>query len=77
MRRTGGRGADVRVPMLMLHGAADPLCHVDGSREFAKALTSLGSDLRIYPELLHEIFNEPEQESVFADAQAWIEERLA
>jgi len=77
MRRTGGRGADVRVPMLMLHGAADPLCHVDGSREFAKALTSSGSDLRIYPELLHEIFNEPEQESVFADAQAWLEERLA
>ena len=77
MRRTGGGGVEVRVPMLLLHGAADPLCHVDGSREFAKTLTVVGSDLRIYPELYHEIFNEPEQESVFNDLLAWLEERLA
>jgi alpha-beta hydrolase superfamily lysophospholipase len=27
----------------------------------------------VYPELRHEIFNEPEREQVFADAWRWIE----
>ena len=34
-----------------------------------------GSDLRIYPELRHEIFNEPEKESVLADLLEWIRKR--
>jgi len=76
LQRTAGGGAEVRVPVLILHGAEDRLCHVDGSREFAKGLTAPGSDLRVYPELYHEIFNEPEQETVFADALAWLQERL-
>jgi len=76
MRRTGGHGAEVRVPVLLLHGGADRLCHVDGSRAFHRALAVAGGDLRVYPELFHEIFNEPEQETVFADALAWLEARL-
>ena len=62
---------DVRIPMLLLHGADDPLCAAYGSRTFFEQLRTEGSDLRIYPELRHEIFNEPEQESVFADLLEW------
>jgi alpha-beta hydrolase superfamily lysophospholipase len=31
----------------------------------------------VYPELRHEIFNEPERERVYADAWRWVEETLA
>jgi alpha-beta hydrolase superfamily lysophospholipase len=77
LQRTAGGGADVRVPMLLLHGGADLLVPAEGTREFAKTVTVPGSASRIYPELYHEIFNEPEQEAVFADVLAWLEERLA
>jgi len=77
LQRTAGGGAGVRVPLLMLHGGADRLVDARGTREFAKTLEASGSDLRIYPELFHEIFNEPEHEAVFADVLAWLEERLA
>ncbi len=77
VERTGAGGADVRVPVLLLHGEADRLCPVDASRTFAAALVTEGSEIKTYPELYHEIFNEPEQEAVFADALAWLEKRLA
>jgi acylglycerol lipase len=74
-RRTLRGGAEVRLPMLLLHGEADPLCPAAGSRTFYARLDTAGSDLRIYPGLRHEIFNEPEQESVFADLLEWLRER--
>jgi alpha-beta hydrolase superfamily lysophospholipase len=74
-RRTLAGAADVRIPMLLLHGEADPLCPASGSRSFYEQLGTPGSDLRIYPELRHEIFNEPEQERVFADLLEWLRGR--
>lgn len=75
IRRTAAGGKDVRLPMLMLHGEADPICSAAGSREFHAQLDPAQSALRIYPELLHEIFNEPEREQVFEDLLAWVRER--
>ena len=75
--RTAARGGDVRVPMLMLHGEADPICPVDGSRAFYAQLDVPGSRLRSYPGLRHEIFNEPERESVFEDLLDWVRGREA
>jgi alpha-beta hydrolase superfamily lysophospholipase len=70
--RTAGAAARVRVPMLLLHGGDDPLCPAEGSRRFFAELGTPTSDLRIYPGLRHEIFNEPEREAVFADLLAWL-----
>jgi alpha-beta hydrolase superfamily lysophospholipase len=64
-----------QVPMLLLHGEDDPLTPALGSRAFFERLDPSRSELRIYPGLRHEIFNEPEQEQVFADLLAWIEKR--
>jgi len=69
----------VQRPMLLLHGADDPLCDPEGSRRFYEGLPHgdvPGSDLHIYPNLRHEIFNEPEREQVYADMRAWIDDRL-
>ena len=71
--RTRSRGSEIEPPVLILHGAADPLCSAAASEAFAKSVGSAGSGLRIYPELRHEIFNEPERERVYADAWQWLE----
>lgn len=67
----------VQLPMLLLHGGQDPLCLPEGSRALFAGLRTPGSDLRIYPELRHEIFNEPEREQVFADLLEWVRKREA
>jgi alpha-beta hydrolase superfamily lysophospholipase len=75
--RTAARAGQVAVPLLMLHGADDPLCLAEGSRSFHAGVDTAGSALRVYPELRHEIFNEPEREAVWQDVQTWLEERSA
>jgi alpha-beta hydrolase superfamily lysophospholipase len=71
--RVRANAAAIEVPVLMMHGAADPICIASASEEFAAQLRAPGSALRIYPDLRHEIFNEPERERVFGDAWAWLE----
>jgi len=71
--RTLPAASRVRVPMLLLHGADDPLCPAEGSRAFHAALGAPGSELRIYPGLRHEILNEPEQETVLEDLLGWMQ----
>jgi acylglycerol lipase len=75
--RTAGLADQISVPLLVLHGAADPICSVEGSRAFHAGVRSPGSALRIYPGLLHEIFNEPERETVWQDVSRWLEEHPA
>jgi alpha-beta hydrolase superfamily lysophospholipase len=72
MRRTGDGGADVRLPALLLHGEADPICPMEASRRFFDQLGVAEKKLRTYPGLLHEIFNEPERERVFEDLLDWL-----
>ena len=77
VERTAAGAAEVRAPLLILHGEADRLCPVEASRAFAGKLAVPGSAIRTYPGLYHEIFNEPEQEAIFADAKDWLDERVA
>lgn len=72
--RTAARAGQVRVPLLLLHGEADPLCAVEGSARFHAGVRAPGSALRTYPELRHEIFNEPERETIWSDLWSWLEE---
>jgi acylglycerol lipase len=74
VRRTAGGGALIRVPILMLHGGADELCSPAGSEAFFSGVSSKESALKIYPELRHEIFNEPERTRVFEDILDWCTE---
>jgi alpha-beta hydrolase superfamily lysophospholipase len=75
--RTAGGAFQVQVPMLLLHGEADRLCPPRGSRAFHGQLRGPGHRLRIYPQLRHEILNEPEHEQVLEDLLAWLREREA
>jgi alpha-beta hydrolase superfamily lysophospholipase len=76
-RRTAGGGAEVGVPMLLLHGGDDPLCAPSGSEAFFASLGPVSdrSGLRVYPGLRHEIFNEPERLEIFDEVLMWIRAR--
>ena len=75
IERTAAGAADVSLPMLLLHGEADPICPVEASRGFFERIESADKQITTYPGLLHEIFNEPAREQVFDDLLAWVRER--
>jgi len=74
VKRTAPRGAEVRLPLLVLHGADDPICPSEGSERFAAAASA--AFIR-YPDMRHEIFNEPTFREVLADVVAFFEQRLS
>ena len=67
--------ARLDVPLLVIHGSEDALAYVSGARALAAAAPDVCT-LRVYDGLFHEIHHEPEQERVFLDVCAWMEERL-
>lgn len=73
--RVGSAAALVDRPVLMLHGGADPICAPQGSRAFHAGLApAIASDspLKLYPELRHEIFQEPEREEIWQEMLDWL-----
>lgn len=72
---TRGAADRIRRPILILHGEADPICPVAGSRLLHAGLDpeiASESGLHVYPELRHEIFNEPERVQVWRDMLDWL-----
>jgi len=76
MQRTLARAADIRLPVLLMHGEEDALASPSGSRDMFENAGSEDKTLKIYPDLFHEIFNEPEQDQVLADMSDWLEAHL-
>ena len=70
--RTASAGGEVRIPMLVLHGERDRIAPIEGSRRFFAGLVHPRKRFLSYPELRHEIFNEPEHETVFEDLLDWM-----
>ena len=64
-----------RVPTLMLHGGADPICLPEGARQFVAQTPPGLVEYHEYPGLYHEIHNEPEREQVFRDIETWLQAR--
>lgn len=62
-------------PVLLLHGANDPLVSEKDSRQLFGDIASKDKSLRIYARLLHEIFNEPSKDEVIGDAIEWMAQR--
>jgi len=66
----------IRIPALVMHGEGDSVAAPSGSREIHRQIASEDKQLRLYPKLYHEIFNEPERETVLADLTSWMDDRL-
>lgn len=65
--------AKIDLPLLIMHGAEDKLTAPQGSQWLHDSVSSTDKKLHIYPELFHEIFNEPEAPSVYADVVSWLD----
>ena len=70
------RAAAVTAPVLVVHGEQDRLIPVEGSHRLVECVGSQDVNLKVYPDLFHEVFNEPERELVLDDVTSWIEGRL-
>jgi alpha-beta hydrolase superfamily lysophospholipase len=70
------RAPALTAPLLVVHGSEDRLIPADGSRQLVEAVGSSDVELKIYPGLYHEVFNEPERYQVLDDVVSWINARL-
>ena len=61
-----------RVPTLLLWAGADRCVSPHGSVAFAAAAPSARVSAQAYPDLFHEIFNEPERAQVLARLTQWL-----
>jgi alpha-beta hydrolase superfamily lysophospholipase len=64
------RAADIHLPLLIMHGTADRIAALEGSRLFYE--TAGSSDEGYY----HELFNEVGKEQVVTDLVAWCDARF-
>lgn len=76
MARVRAAARAIELPILLLHGGADSLTAPEGSRFLSEQVASKDKQLKIYPELYHEIFNEPERNRVIGDVTTWIAKHL-
>lgn len=60
------------IPALLMHGEADSVVDIEGSREvFAAAPKGLAT-LITYPDAYHEIFNDPARDQAVSDLVKWL-----
>jgi alpha-beta hydrolase superfamily lysophospholipase len=64
------------VPLLLLHGTDDEICAPAGSTMVHDRVSSPDKTVRCYPDLYHEVFNEPERDEVLTDLVCWLEQHL-
>ena len=70
------RAPALTAPLLVVHGSDDKLIPVAGSQRLVECVGSTDVQLKVYPGLYHEVFNEPEREQVIGDVVTWITARL-
>ncbi|MFJ9899377.1 lysophospholipase [Streptomyces sp. NPDC091280] len=65
-----------RLPLLWLHGGADRLVPLAGSRVGVERLTGGGLTQHVYPGARHEVFHETNRAEVFADLVRFLDDVL-
>ncbi|WP_322791631.1 alpha/beta hydrolase [Bellilinea sp.] len=68
-------GEQIQVPVLLLHGNADQLTAVEGSRELAEKNRKYVTYIE-WEGGYHELHNEPDKEQVFQVILKWLEEQV-
>jgi alpha-beta hydrolase superfamily lysophospholipase len=64
----------LKLPLLLLHGAADPITSPAASEAFFQSVGSTDKTLKLFPDMRHEIHNEFGREDVFATITAWLDQ---
>lgn len=66
------RAGEIRLPILMMIGSADPIAEPERSKQVYERLGSPDKTLKVYDGFLHEVFNEVERERVLLDLVEWL-----
>lgn len=66
----------IRLPVLIMAGYASPLGDGPRSEALFERVPSADKTLKLYPELMHEIFNEPEFPEVLGDLEHWLNQHV-
>jgi alpha-beta hydrolase superfamily lysophospholipase len=66
---------ELNLPLLLMHGDADPVTSCESSKEFAAKAGSL-CEIRIWEECLHELHHEVNREEVMNWALSWMKDRI-
>lgn len=74
--RLENEAGSLTLPLLLVHGGKDAMVLPESSRLIHAKAGSSDKTLSIYPELYHEVFNEPEREEVLAEVLDWLNTRL-
>ena len=69
-------GGRFTIPVLWMHGTADPLVNVEETAATWEELKGPGAASRLYVGARHEIFNETNKDEVLNDAVAWVNASL-
>lgn len=73
---TLGHAAELRVPLLVLHGTADSVVPAEASRRFFEGVSLADKRHIEYPGAYHELDNDYAKEEALGDINAWIGARL-
>lgn len=72
---TRAHAADLRLPLLMLHGTGDRITSPDASRSFFDAAGSTDKTYRTYPGAFHNLFHDPSAPEAMGDLCDWLDAR--
>ena len=72
MERVDAELPSMRLPLLVMQGTRDGLVDPGCGPHVYELAGSPDKTLKMYDGLWHEIFNEPERDSVIADLTAWL-----
>lgn len=64
----------IHLPILMLHGNADPICDPEGTRRFFRAVPVSCKRLKLYDHCFHELFSEVNRTDIYCDVVTWLDE---
>jgi len=63
----------IDVPILVAQAGEDKLVSVATNRAFVDNLVAADKQYKVYPDCYHELLNEPERETIFAEMTAWLD----
>jgi acylglycerol lipase len=76
MERVMSNAGVISLPLLILQGSDDMLSHPQGAQMLYDLVSSSDKTLKVYEGLYHEVFNEPERDTVLSDVADWLGARV-
>lgn len=70
------RAPELQIPMLLMQSGDDGLVNSAATAQWASAAPADKLEFVAWPDLYHEMFNEPEKEEVLAVVHAWLDRQL-